>query len=52
MCPMQNRFTFIEDEIADWHIDERTKVVGRQGIAAARLTLEAIRKSHDVATAA
>jgi hypothetical protein len=44
MVTMQQHLTFtIEDdnEVADWRIDEHTKQVGRQGIAAARRTLEA-----------
>lgn len=38
---MQEQFTFVEEEITvDWSLDDHTRTVGRQGIAAARAILE------------
>ena len=48
---MQNRFTFTEDQVANWHIDERTKTIGRQGIEAARRTLASLNEGQLAAAA-
>ena len=39
---MQEQFTFVEEDTTsvDWRIDDHTRTVGRQGIAAARAILE------------
>jgi len=37
----QQNFWFSGDINVDWRLDERTKTVGKQGIAAARATLAA-----------
>lgn len=42
----QQHLWFINDEETDWHIDEHTKTIGRQGIQAARATLARCRAIH------
>ena len=37
---MRNQLTLIEQRTADWRLDERTKQLGIQGVAAARAALE------------
>jgi hypothetical protein len=39
---MQEHFIFTDEPVADFRIDERTKHIGRQGIAAARARLAAL----------
>ena len=38
---MQAQFELHDPQIADWHLDDRTREVGRQGIAEARQALRA-----------
>lgn len=50
---MQQNFTFIGEDVADWHIDEKTKAIGKKGIATARQILNACRHDdHKIPTAA
>jgi hypothetical protein len=42
LVPMQETLLFTEESTADFRIDERTKRIGRQGIAAARARLAAL----------
>ena len=45
---MERQLVLIEERGADYRLDERTREIGRRGIAAAR---EALRKSASVAAA-
>ncbi len=44
LAVMQQHLRFDEDSIIDWRLDERTKTVGRQGVALARAVLEGATK--------
>jgi hypothetical protein len=37
---MRNQLALIESNGADWRLDDRTKDIGRKGVAAARAALE------------
>ena len=37
---MRNQLALIDPKPADWRLDERTRQLGRQGVAAARAALE------------
>jgi hypothetical protein len=37
---MRNQLVLIDPPAADWRLDERTREVGRQGLAAARAALQ------------
>jgi hypothetical protein len=42
---MERQLVLIEDNESDWRLDERTRQLGRQGVAAARVALrEALRR--------
>jgi hypothetical protein len=42
---MERQLVLIEDKESDWRLDERTRHLGRQGVAAARNALrEALRR--------
>ena len=42
---MERQLVLIEDNESDWRLDERTRQLGRDGVAAARLALrEAARR--------
>ena len=41
---MERQLVLIEERSADYHLDERTREIGRRGVAAAR---EALRKADD-----
>jgi hypothetical protein len=42
---MERQLVLIEDTESDWRLDERTRQLGRQGVAAARIALqEAVRR--------
>ena len=42
---MERQLVLIEDTGSDWRIDERTRQLGREGVAAARAALrEALRR--------
>jgi hypothetical protein len=48
---MRNQLVLIDRPSSDWRLDDRTKEVGRQGVAAARAALEeAARKALDHAS--
>jgi hypothetical protein len=49
LVTMQQHLSFSGDASVDWTIDERTRVTGRQGIAAARATLESC-SHHEIST--
>jgi hypothetical protein len=36
---MERQLVLIEDNESDWRLDERTRQVGREGVAAARVAL-------------
>ncbi|HMC03964.1 MAG TPA: hypothetical protein VKJ83_00655 [Actinomycetota bacterium] len=43
---MERQLVLIEDNESDWRLDERTRQLGRNGVAAARLALrEALRRT-------
>lgn len=44
---MQQRLVFGGEIESNWRIDERTKIVGRQGIAMARAILEACEQKEE-----
>jgi hypothetical protein len=37
---MERQLVLIEDTDSDWRLDERTRQLGRQGVAAARVALQ------------
>ncbi|HWC39558.1 MAG TPA: hypothetical protein VG476_13560 [Acidimicrobiales bacterium] len=37
---MERQLVLIEDNESDWRLDERTRQLGRQGVAAARIALQ------------
>jgi hypothetical protein len=42
---MERQLVLLEDTESDWRLDERTRQLGRQGVAAARVALrEALRR--------
>jgi len=46
---MARQLVLIEASDVDWRLDERTREIGREGIAQARAALaEAIRRTHSV----
>jgi hypothetical protein len=46
MTAMNNQLILLDDRSGDWRLDERTRELGRQGIAAARTALaEAVRRA-------
>jgi hypothetical protein len=49
---MRNQLTLIDQRTAaDWQLDDRTKQLGRQGVAAARAALQdAARRANDQAS--
>jgi hypothetical protein len=48
----QQQFWFSGDIDIDWRIDDHTRLVGRQGIAAAREALDNCKESVEMAEAA
>jgi len=43
---MERQLVLIEDNESDWRLDERTRQLGREGVAAARMALrEALRRT-------
>ena len=48
---MRNQLVLIDNPTTEWRLDERTKSLGRQGVAAARAALaEAARRAQDTAS--
>ena len=41
---MERQLVLIEPESADWQLDEQTRAIGREGVAAARQALEQARR--------
>ena len=41
---MERQLVLIELQPSDWQLDEKTKAIGRQGVAAARQALEQARR--------
>jgi hypothetical protein len=37
---MERQLVLIEDTDSDWRLDDRTRQLGRQGVAAARIALQ------------
>jgi hypothetical protein len=37
---MERQLVLIEDNESDWRLDQRTRQVGREGVAAARVALQ------------
>jgi hypothetical protein len=42
---MERQLVLIEPEPADWQLDDATRAIGREGVAAARKALEQARRA-------
>jgi hypothetical protein len=52
MGPMPEQLVLLDDRDADWRLDERTRQLGREGVADARRVLaEALRRAASRAAA-
>ena len=47
LVPMQEHLIFTDEPTTDFRIDDRTKAIGRQGIAAARARLASLASVND-----